>query len=264
MPKTSMEYQYYRKLCGTYEAFTYTYLGSELVWDSSEEGFKVMITHFKKARAIYNLVGMPEMAKEMDTAVSVLTANKQSKATKEGISSTDVIHHLKSVYKQSINNHGIDSEATIRLGLAYARVLWDENCRIEAERLVTKLATISRRVHGPDHKVTVEADELVNNYMERQVFVLPDNKQFQALQYENDGEICVVQGPITEPRNTEDENIYHIANNLVIPMEGFAVVCHGLVSAPHLNGELGEVRGDVKHDDTEIRLAVHFETKVTN
>ena len=54
MPKTSMEYQYYRKLCGTYEAFTYTYLGSELVWDSSEEGFKVMITHFKKARAIYN------------------------------------------------------------------------------------------------------------------------------------------------------------------------------------------------------------------
>ena len=50
----------------------------------------------------------------------------------------------------------------------------------------------------------------------------------------------------------------------MIPMEGFAVVCHGLASAPHLNGELGEVRGDVKHDDTEIRLAVHFETKVTN
>ena len=138
-----------------------------------------MITHFKKARAIYNLVGMPEMAKEMDTAVSVLTANKQSKATKEGISSTDVIHHLKSVYKQSINNHGIDSEATIQLGLAYARVLWDENCRIEAERLVTKLATISRRVHGPDHKVTVEADELVNNYMERQVFVLPETNNFR-------------------------------------------------------------------------------------
>ena len=54
--------------------------------------------------------------------------------------------------------------------------------------------------------------------MVRQVFVLPDNKQFQALRYENDGEICVVQGPITEPRNMEDENIYHIANNLVIPM----------------------------------------------
>ena len=80
------------------------------------------------------------------------------------------------------------------------------------------------------------------------------------MQYENDGEIFVIQGPITEPRNTEDENIYHIANNLVIPMEGFAVVCHGLVSASHLNGELGEVR-NWKQSETGIRLGVYFEKK---
>lgn len=63
--------------------------------------------------------------------------------------------------------------------------------------------------------------------------------------------------PRTAKEIMEDEIICHIANNLVIPMEGFAVVCHGLVSVPHLNGELGDV-GE-HDDDTEIRLAVHFE-----
>ncbi len=93
----------------------------------------------------------------------------------------------------------------------------------------------------------------------REVLVFPDKNPFQALRYESDGEICVVQGPIFYPRNMENERIYHIANNLVIPNKGCVVICHGLVSAPHLNGELGEVR-NVKEDGTgTLRLEVHFE-----
>ena len=83
---------------------------------------------------------------------------------------------------------------------------------------------------------------------------------FQALRYKNGGEIGVVTGPITKPRCKDDERIYRIANNLVIPGKGCVVICHGLVSASHLNGELGEVR-DVKPDDTGIRMGVHFEKK---
>jgi hypothetical protein len=64
------------------------------------------------------------------------------------------------------------------------------------------------------------------------------------------------------PRQVEDERVYHVDSHLVIPRKGCAVICRGLVSAPHLNGELGEVR-DFKSDDTGsgIRLAVHFEKK---
>jgi hypothetical protein len=68
------------------------------------------------------------------------------------------------------------------------------------------------------------------------VIVLPDNKQFEALHYEDDGEICVVTCPVAKPRNLEDERMYHIANDLVIPSNGSAVICHGLISASHLNG----------------------------
>jgi len=107
---------------------------------------------------------------------------------------------------------------------------------------------------------TVEADKLLKECKERRVAVLPHGESFQALRYENDGEICVVQGPITKPRQVDDEMVQRIANNLMIPKLGCAVICHGLVSASHLNGELGEVR-DMKRSGTGIRLAVHFEKK---
>jgi hypothetical protein len=38
------------------------------------------------------------------------------------------------------------------------------------------------------------------------------------------------------------------------------VICHGLTSASHLNGKLGEGRA-FHNDRNGIRLAVHFETK---
>jgi hypothetical protein len=67
-------------------------------------------------------------------------------------------------------------------------------------------------------------------------------------------------GPIKEPIEIEHEMTYHIANNLVIPKQGCAVICHGLMSASYLNGELGEVRY-MKQDETGIRLGVNFEKK---
>ena len=132
---------------------------------------------------------------------------------------------------------------------------------IEAERLVTKLSTISRRVHGPDHKITIKADELLDICKERYVIVLPENKPFQALRYENDGEICVVQGPIIEPRQVDDERLYCVESHLIHPVVGCPVICHGLVSASHLNGELGEVRNVEENETGTTRLAVHFEKK---
>ena len=56
--------------------------------DTSEEGFKIMITHYKKARAIYNLVGMKDKANHLDTVISVLTAEKQGAKIR-------MYHHLQ-------------------------------------------------------------------------------------------------------------------------------------------------------------------------
>ena len=108
---------------------------------------------------------------------------------------------------------------------------WANILKVEGERLMTKLATTSRRALGPEHNITINADKSLKQYKVRYVIVLPDmDEMFQALRYDIDGEICVIQGPITEPRNIDDERMYHIANKLVIPNLGCPVICHGLVS----------------------------------
>ena len=218
------------------------------------------IIHYKKARAIYNLVGMKDYVQQMDTLV--LNAEKQAvnklAAYDSDAMTNSELEAIKKMYELTLRTRGMDSEVTMKLGLTYAKGLRGDNHSIEAERLVTKLATISRRVHGPDLKITIKAVELLDIFKLRGVIVLPDWKLFQALRYENDGEICIVTGPITKPRQIEEERIYHIENNLLIPNLGCPVICHGLVSASHLNGELGEVR-HMKQD--EKRCAVYFAKK---
>jgi hypothetical protein len=248
-------------LCGEYESFAHMNLGAMLTSDASEEGFKIMIPHYKKARAIYNLVGMKDKANHLDTVISVLTAEEQGANDADALSSTEKISGIiRNLYELHLNTKGMDSEDTIRSGLSYAKQLRSDIRRIEAERLVAKLATISRRVHGPDHRMTIEAAELLELCKERYVIVLPECQMFRALRYENDGEICVVMGPITKPRMIEDERVYNVEWNLVIPNIGCPVICHGLVSASHLNGKPGEVR-NLKHNEPDIRCAVYFEKK---
>jgi hypothetical protein len=213
----------------------------------------------KKARAIYNLFGMRDDVLQVDAIISINASIKQFGEAPCTVTNS-FLQETRNMYESNIHTKGMDSVSTIQAGLAYANVLQIVKHCIDAERLVTKLYTISRRVHGPDHRMTIEADELLKKCKKRYIIVLPDDKVFQALRYENDGEICVVTGPITEPRNVEDERIHNIENHRIIPDEGCPVICHGLVSSSHLNGELGEVR-NVKSDVTGIRLAVHFEKK---
>jgi hypothetical protein len=131
---------------------------------------------------------------------------------------------------------------------------------LEAERIIIKVATASHQVHGQQHKTTMMADKILKICKERYVLVLPGiNKTYQALRYENEGKTCIVMGPITEPGRIHDDTIHRVESNLVVP-RNCPLICHGLVSASHLNGELGEVR-NMKHDESGIRLGVYFEKK---
>jgi len=78
------------------------------------------------------------------------------------------------------------------------------------------------------------------------------------LLYENDVKFCVVTGPITKPRKAEDEQLYHADSHLVFPVKGCLLICQGLISAPHLNGELGIARGpgiwQVVENESEVSI----------
>ena len=256
MPKHSEEYQYYELVCGNYEAFAHERLGG-LSLKHTGEGYSISMKHMKTARAIYNLVGMTDAAKNMEFQIT--TASSIFKDLPSTVTSS-LLQSSKNDYEKSLNDNGLESIHTIRSGLGYVRLLRRKAYVFKPLRLVTKLANVSRRVLGPEHKMTKEYDELLKSFEVREVIVLPDIKHFQALRYENDGEICVVQGPITKPREVDEERIYRVESYLTLPFIGCPVICHGLLSASHLNGELGEVR-NMKETGNGIRLAVYFEKK---
>jgi hypothetical protein len=170
------------------------------------------------------------------------------------------LNSLKSIYEHNIEMVGSTIEHTIRFGLNYAEQLQKVHHSIEAERLVMKLAADCRRVHGPDHNCTVMANWLLEKCKKRFI-QLPYNlgrMYFEALRYEDDGEICVVTGPVIEPVRIKDEEIMRVPSILIVPKLGCVVVCTGLVSSPHLNGKLGDVR-DGKMVGDGLQLSVHFE-----
>ena len=128
---------------------------------------------------------------------------------------------------------------------------------IEAERLLTKLVAISKRVHGPDHNVTKEAESNLQRCKVRCVRINSRIGVFQALRYEEDGKKCVVQGPIANPRNIQEGGTLTVDSSDVLRFAlGTPVVCDGLKKATHLNGKVGDLR---YWDEDNECYKVHFE-----
>ena len=213
----------------------------------------------QKGSKIYDSLGIKNEAKACQNSIDahrILLARDGDEAK-----ANDSIAEIgRENYKHQSKMSSLMSEHAMRYGLDYAHALLNAHRGIEAEWLAVKLAKDSRHVHGPDHNCTLCADELVRLCKTRYVTAVHMNTLFQTLRYEDDGEICIVTGPIIKPRQVDDEQEYRFANDLIFPTSGCPVICRGLVSASHLNGKLGEVRAFVKQP-TGTRLEVHFEEK---
>ncbi len=162
-------------------------------------------------------------------------------------------------YGDSAERVGEGDLMTIRAGRSLAVYLGLSNNVVEAERLLVKLAATSHRIHGPDHNVTKETIAALEETQERFAYVKSEDwSEFQVLHYTDDGESCVVQGPVAYPRNTDEEEQSKIPTLDLIPAEGTPVMCHGLRlrSVSHLNGKIGDVRS---HSEDLRRCVVHFE-----
>jgi len=243
-----MTYVHLKRIRCEFEAATYSYLGI-----LSADCLELCIAYSEKARDIYQLFGVKDKAEACQNSIDAFRAS----STRCNDSSADhtLMKSFKSNYEHSIAINGSTSEQTIRCGLAYAEQLREMRCGIEAERFVMKLAADSCRVHGPEHNCTVMVNLLLEKCKKR--FVLHDKKNFEALSYEDDEKICVVTGPVTEPRQADKERILRVSICLIVP-PCCTVVCTGLVSSPHINGKLGDVR-DGKVVGDVFRVDVHFE-----
>ncbi len=188
MEHTSSQYQFYSHFTNNYEAYAHFCLGNlqSLDLDSTETA----IMHFKTAQDLYKSVGSKTQANVAKASIGEVRAELDGDVEGQ-------LESIKNIYENRLEFCGENSEETIMNGIRYAYSLRHVNRAIEAERLAAKLAAISHRVYGENHECTKKSVELLNTCKVRLVRTMSpaessNDKVFRALQYENDGEICVL------------------------------------------------------------------------
>jgi hypothetical protein len=172
-------------------------------------------------------------------------------------------------YRSRMRLSSLRADCDIYMDANIGAILWSVNnlfdCKkgIIAERTAMKMTTIYCRINGPEHNNAKRANALLEKCKKRYIMVVLDGvcKRCQAdLQLYNNVETLVIIGPITNPRNIANERTMQVRKDLVtpVPCEGCPVICHGLVSQPHLNGELGDI-ATYRHVGSEFQIQVLFE-----
>ena len=111
----------------------------------------------------------------------------------------DHLNKVRYLHEQPVQEYSNTGQLTKRSGFVLVKALANANYCIA--RRVVKLAATSSLVHGIEHEYTKKAGEILKRSKARIIAMsVESNKAFQALRYEDDGENCVVKGPILEPR----------------------------------------------------------------
>ena len=216
--------------------------------------------HFERAKDLYEAIGDEVGVITMERSISI----NETKLSGNEVDwdATGDIAFWRKCYHDKITRNGEDDVVSISEGIRLSVKLSNENHAIEAERLLTKLVGISRRVHGSDHLITKDAVSHLDREKERLVFIGWSAEYIHAaLRYENDGENCVVQGPLPaddESRNVDEEETLTVASKVIVPLVGTPVLCHGLRSrsSSHLDGKIGDLRS---YSEDRNRCFIHFE-----
>uniref|UniRef100_A0A7S2M7F6 RING-CH-type domain-containing protein n=1 Tax=Skeletonema marinoi TaxID=267567 RepID=A0A7S2M7F6_9STRA len=225
----------------------------------SEESLQEALEYFGSAIYLFTLLG---------DEINIISAKKNIAKIEAKFSGEEISHDegndlefSKRQYKYWLGKLGEQHPITIRRGELLAHALYCSNQGVAAERLLAKMAALSRQVHGPTHNCTLSATSALKDVKDRRVFIDSRRQWFHALKYENDGLSCVVRGPVVESAggsssSMQEEHMLTLSLPItdVFPGPGTPVVCQGLSERAHLNGKIGDTRGF-----NGGKFEVHFE-----
>mmetsp|Transcript_8328 Transcript_8328/g.15089 ORF Transcript_8328/g.15089 Transcript_8328/m.15089 type:complete len:429 (-) Transcript_8328:143-1429(-) len=224
--------------------------------EGTKESLKDAVEFHTRCRDIYVHIGIPT---DIAHAEACITQAKSKYNGDEGWTKDDVLKDCQDYYKESVEEGGEESCVAMISTFRLADALRASHHGIEAERLITKLAAIAHRVHGSDHDFTKDVEASLLRYKRRYVFIKGRlGKHFVALRYA-DGDKCVVQGPVSRPRNIEEEKTFTVHTDELRPALGTPITCHGLEKLNHIN--IGHLKvGDVRSREKGAqKFKVHFE-----
>ena len=196
---------------------------------------------------------------------TIKLAGKNGECIKVIANEKEMLEHQRKKYQGARKVHAEADIATLQLGSGLAMHFRKAFHAIEAERLITMLATTSKRVHGSEHDITKLILSRLGAIKHRAVVIVSNQTHtiYQALRYKEDGKF-LLQGPITKPRNSQNEHTLTVDPSQVVFGVGNPVVCHGLKTSTHLNGKIGDIRSwnkasgcwNVHFEDTSIETCL--------
>mmetsp|Transcript_7830 Transcript_7830/g.11789 ORF Transcript_7830/g.11789 Transcript_7830/m.11789 type:complete len:333 (-) Transcript_7830:344-1342(-) len=162
-------------------------------------------------------------------------------------------------YERTVKRYGEEAHISMEVGVNLANVLVDADRWLEGERLLTKLAATSRRVHVNDYllnQTAVYVESALKFYKTRVVRLKSrGSEQFELLPYNHAGEnknssakycnTCMVVGPTGDDlinRIAVEEETFEVEVRDLLLQMGTPVMCHGLdgrSKMQHLNGKIG-------------------------
>ena len=215
-------------------------LGTLALGLGTKEAAKEAGVYFEKLLQLYRATGDTFGIHLTETNLTRVKARSGEK-----VSLKERLKQNKDYYQSIIKTHGAENECTIFAGVDVAICLSDAEHAIEAERLITQLVSLSKRVLGAHHDTTKRAESVLEKSVERHVYVKEkvhadgrvEEFSYQALRYKNDGKDLVLRGPVTSPKSTQ--KLITVPALSVSPAFGMPVMCR----VPHLDVEIvGDLR----------------------
>jgi len=239
--------------------FAYGVLARFSEADNTSDGYEKALHYYEKVRDWEKSVGDEMSVKVLEALIDNVKSKRDGRKVKP--CSDEFLNGIRAHYDECIRVMGEGSAETLKAGISLSQALSNSGIHgLECERLSNKLAIISRRVLGPDHETTRHAEIVLDFCRKRRVGMMTDDgiKVYHALRFDDKEGKHVVNGPISDPRKPDEEEIMTVAMNDIILIQGSPVMCHGLRNAAHLNGKVGDTRS---FDNKTGRYRVRFEDK---
>jgi len=144
------------------EAAVYNFDGCNSVREETKEGAKTAVEHFEKVRDICKAIGY---VPGVDAAENNIALLKPTYGGGRKVSDVEYLAKRQKWYKESVQRFGESAQTTIETGMNLAFDLCEANRAIEGEMLVTKLAAMCKRVHGPARMVSPKRLHGISNFV---------------------------------------------------------------------------------------------------
>ena len=136
------------------ERDTYTDLGHIAYNEGTKEGAKTAMAYLEKCRDIQKELRDLDGVAQSENNIWYAKSDCDYLEGRSMCDNKEYLERRQKSYEKAVKKYGQENIRTLKSGRSLAIVLTDAHHSLEAERLLTKLAAISKRVHGPDHCIT--------------------------------------------------------------------------------------------------------------